>query len=86
MIQDFNETVQNESIQLKPCAYLHNCVSSEVINAPHYQQHLKLAPAFLKPDAEKLQAFIARHIKYGDKSQILYRIDNGKLKPSKNLA
>ena len=30
---------------------------------------------------------LSRGIKYGDKkSQILYRIDNGNLKPSKNLA
>ena len=41
---------------------------------------------FLKADAEKLQAFLSRYIRYGDRSQILYRIDNGKLKPSKNLA
>lgn len=86
LIRDFNETVQQERIKLQPCAYLHNCVSDAVINAPHYRQHTQLAPAFLKSDAEKLQAFLSRYIRYGDRSQILYRIDNGKLKPSKNLA
>ena len=79
LIRDFNETVQQEQINLKPCAYLHNCVSDEVINSPHYRQHTELAPAFLKADAAKLQDFLNRYIKYGDTSRILYRIDNGKL-------
>jgi DUF2075 family protein len=41
---------------------------------------------FLKPDAEKLQDFIKSHVKYGDKDNVMYRIDHGKIKPSKNLA
>jgi len=86
LIRDFNETVQDQHITLRPCAYLHNCVSSEVINAPQYRQHIDRAPAFLKSDAKLLQGFLKRYIRYGDNSEILYRIDNGKLKPSKNLA
>ncbi|MEJ2032842.1 MAG: DUF2075 domain-containing protein, partial [Deltaproteobacteria bacterium] len=34
----------------------------------------------------KLQEFIKRNVKYGDKNQLMYRIDHGKIKPSKNLA
>ncbi len=34
LLEDFNETVQQENIGLQPCAYLHNCISDEVINAP----------------------------------------------------
>ena len=34
----------------------------------------------------KLQEFIKANVKYGDKNQIMYRIDHGKIKPSKNLA
>ena len=44
------------------------------------------APLFLKSDALKLQEFIKANVKYGDKNQIMYRIDHGKIKPSKNLA
>ena len=44
------------------------------------------APAFLKNDALKLQAFIQKHVRYGDKDQILYRIEHGRIRPSKNLA
>ncbi len=86
LIRDFNATVQEDQIQLRPCAYLHNCISDDVINSEHYRQHTDLAPAFLKRDAGRLQDFLARHIRHGDRSRILYRIDNGKLKPSKNLA
>ncbi len=46
----------------------------------------KKPPFFLKRDALKLCDFIKSHVKYGDKNQIMYRIDHGKIKPSKNLA
>jgi DUF2075 family protein/DNA replication protein DnaC len=50
-----------------------------------YQEYLDLAPAFLRDDAERLSDFIKRHIKYGDNKDILYRIDHGRIKPSKSL-
>ena len=86
LLQDFNETVRDENISLKPCAYLHNCDANDVINHSFYQPHTKKAPAFLKNDTRRLQAFIKQHVKYGDTSNIMYRIDHGKIKPSKNLA
>ena len=33
-----------------------------------------------------LRDFLKQHVKYGDKSRILYRIEHGRLRPSKNLA
>lgn len=86
LLEDFNETVRMEEIILKPCAYLHNCISSEVINDPFYAEHTEKAPAFLKHDSKKLTDFIKRYVKYGDADDIMYRIDHGKIKPSKNLA
>jgi uncharacterized protein len=41
---------------------------------------------FLKNDALKLREFIKKHVKYGDRTNILYRIENGKIRPSKLLA
>ncbi len=86
LIEDYNETVRHEKIQLLPCAYLHNYEPDSVINNPFYAQYTTEAPVFLKPDALKLQAFIKRHIKYGDRNKLLYRIDQGRIKPSKSLA
>ena len=86
LLEDFNETVQQENIGLQPCAYLHNCVSDEVINAPFYADHTRKAPAFLRKDAQKLAEFIKHHVKYGDSCEVMYRIDKGRIRPSKSLA
>lgn len=86
LIEDFNETVRQDPIHLRPCAYLHNCTSGSVLHAPFYLEHVKRAPAFLRDDAKKLREFIKAHVKYGDDGQTMYRIRDGKLRPSKNLA
>jgi uncharacterized protein len=86
LLEDFNEAVTKEQILLRPCAYLHNCVSDDVINDHFYDEYTEKAPAFLKKDAKKLTEFIKKHVKYGDTDNIMYRIENGKIRPSKNLA
>lgn len=86
LLEDFNQTVDEEHIQLYPCAYLHNYDSDNVITNDFYKEYTDHAPVFLKSDAVKLQEFIKTHVKYGDKDQIMYRIDHGKIRPSKNLA
>jgi len=83
LLNNFNETVQNEGILLKPCAYLHNYPNDNIIKNPFYQEYIDKAPVFLKNDAAKLQEFIKSHVKYGDKSKIMFRIDSGKIRPSK---
>lgn len=86
LLEDFNETVQKENIGLCPCAYLHNCVSDDVINDSFYGHHTSKAPAFLRKDAQKLTDFIKHYVKYGDSCEVMYRIDQGKIRPSKSLA
>jgi len=87
LLLDFNETVNEENIQLYPCAYLHNYdEDDQIINNDFYSEYTSEAPLFLKHDAVKLREFIKSHVRYGDKSKIMYRIDHGKIKPSKNLA
>lgn len=85
LIQDFNQTVQEEHIQLAPCAYLHNCLADQDLKDAFYQPHTDRAPVFVREDVEALQAFIQKHIRTGDRNRLLYRIDGGKLKPSKSL-
>ena len=86
LLEDFNQTVQEEHIKLHPCAYLHNYEQDDVITNEFYQDYIDKAPVFLKPDALKLREFIKENVKYGDKDQVMYRIDHGKIKPSKHLA
>jgi hypothetical protein len=86
LLEDFNATVEEEKIQLYPCAYLHNYEPDSVITNDFYSEYTQKAPLFLKPDAIKLQDFIKSHVRHGDKDQIMYRIDHGKIRPSKGLA
>lgn len=85
-LKGFNQTIEDELIGVHPCAYLHNYEPDNIIRNPFYQEYIGVAPIFLKPDAIKLREFIKRFIKIGDKTGIIFRIDKGKIKPSKDLA
>ena len=85
LLNDFSETIQEENITLSPCAYLHNYVDDDTIRNAFYKKYTDAAPVFLKRDAEKLRSFIKRFVKTGDSGEIMYRIDSGKIKPSKQL-
>lgn len=86
LLYGFNATVYEEKIGLDPCAYLHNHIDEDVILNNSYNDYLQKAPAFCKGDKEKLQDFIAKFVKHGEKKNTLYRIDHGEIRPSKNLA
>jgi len=86
LLNGFNEAIAEENINLHPCAYLHNYVDDNCIRNDFYQGYIDKAPLFLKHDALKLREFIKKYIKTGDQSDILFRIDNGKIRPSKSLA
>jgi DUF2075 family protein len=86
LLQDFSETVYTENISLKPCAFLHNYEEDQVIRNPFYQEYLDKAPVFLKKEMNQLRAFIKKYVKHGDDQQLMYRIAEGRIKPSKQLA
>lgn len=87
MIEDYNEYAQIAGVNLRPCAYLHNYlrVQNDPLDDPIYKEYLDAAPAFAKGDVKKLREFIKRAVETGDDSEILYEIDNGRIKPSKSL-
>ena len=85
LIRDFNVEVQEGNIALHPCAYLHNCVDPSVLKSSFYDEHTRQAPVFLRGDARTFAEFLGRHVKNGDQSNILHRIEHGRLRPSKNL-
>ena len=86
LLQHFNETIEEERIRLQPCAYLHNYVNDDVISNEHYAEYIDKAPLFFKGDAVKLRDFIKNYLNQGDKTKILSRIEQGKIRPSKVLA
>lgn len=85
LLRDFNEEVQQGGIGLHACAYLHNFTGTE-LDDPCYRSWVEAAPLFRKGEAAKLRDFIKRYVKYGDSTQIAYRIDSGRIRPSKSLA
>ena len=87
LIENFNETVEEDAIELYPCAYLHNYdfKKNNALTDEIYKKYYDLAPLYGKRDALKLREFIKKYIKTGDSTDILYRIDNGKIRPSKKL-
>lgn len=87
MIKDYNEYAQIADIKLWPCAYLHNYLREEddPLDDEIYKDYLNDAPAFTKGDVRKLRAYIKEVVKEGDNNEILYEIDNGRIKPSKSL-
>lgn len=85
-IKDFNESIEEKNISLEPCAYLHNYEKDNVIDNDFYKFYTEKAPVFYRNDAQKLQDFIKKFVKYGDNKEALYYIENGNIKPSKALA
>lgn len=86
LLKGFNETVYEENIQLYPCAFLHNYRADWKIDNSFYGPHIEKAPIFMKGDKQKLADFLSRNVRYGDKSKLMYRIENGRIRPSKALA
>ena len=87
LIKDFNETVQLDEIGLYPCAFLHNydLRDDDPICSSQYQDYINEAPMFGTNDFEKLRKFIKKYINEGDDRELLYKIENGKIRPSKRL-
>jgi DUF2075 family protein len=88
LLEGFNEAVYDKSIEIRPCAYLHNYASDGIIDSAHYEPHISKAPLFLKGPDEltKLRSFLKKHIAHGDNKEVLYELSDGKIRPSKALA
>lgn len=87
LLENFNEAIGEDKIRAIPCAYLHNYVDDGELSRPFYKYHVDRAPLFFKGDLERdrLSDFIKRHVKYGDNAELIYRIDNAQIRPSKGL-
>lgn len=88
LLEGFNEAVHKGGVDLNPCAYLHNYQRDGIIDAPEYSAYIEKAPLFLRGHAEqqKLRDFIKRHVRHGDGGELLFKIENGRIRPSKMLA
>lgn len=87
LIHGFNENVQQQNIELNPCAYLHNYRKTEndPLTDQHYAEHIERAPVFTKGEIQKLRNFIKEYVVYGDQNKLIYQIEHGRIRPSKSL-
>ena len=86
MLENYNEAVESCHIALNPCAFLHNYADDGIISNARYSEYIGKAPLFLKNDAAKLREFIKKNIKYGSRHDLIWLIDKGRLRPSRQLA
>ncbi|WP_096438753.1 DUF2075 domain-containing protein [Alteribacter populi] len=88
LIKDYNENAQDNAMNLYPCAYLHNYIhagQADPLTDPVYEFYMEEAPVFMKGQAGKLRDFIKRYITIGDQKENLYKIEKGRIRPSKSL-
>lgn len=87
LISDYNSAVQDEHVQLRPCAFLHNYVRKDhdPLDDRQYEAYTMDAPPFTKGQVSDLRAFIKKCVRTGDKSEVLYLVDHGAIRPSNSL-
>lgn len=87
-IKNSSEQVQDDNIAIIPCAYLHNYDEKNIsaLNDKIYEQWYDEAPFFIKNQVIQLRNFIKKYItKKSSNGDLLYKIDNGRIRPSKAL-
>jgi uncharacterized protein len=86
-LSDFNQNISDGSIRAYACASLHNYEQKEPepLMDDLYSQIVSEAPIYFRDDQEKLQMFLSRYVNKGNGTNILYEIESGKVKPTKQL-
>ncbi|MEK3865186.1 DUF2075 domain-containing protein [Paenibacillus sp. FSL H7-0716] len=86
-LEDMNEAVHSSDLTSYSCAYLHNyrTPQPDPLKSKQYQRYIRKAPLFMAEDTLKLQEFLHKYIGKGNGVNLLYLIENGKIRPSKKL-
>lgn len=87
MMFNMNEGIYGNHIEGHPCAYLHNYEpeNPEPLLDRRYQELYQDAPLFFQNDCANLGECIRKYVGKGKGKEILYEIQNGKIRPSKKL-
>jgi DUF2075 family protein len=86
-VSDFNEVIYSGAVKAYSCAYLHNYPTKnpEPLLDSKYEKVILGSPIYFRDDQSKLEDYLAKYVKYGKGMDILYEINNGKIRPSKKL-
>lgn len=86
-LTDMNEAIHTKEIKGHSCAYLHNYRETipEPLKGKLYNEIVDETPLFFATDSSKFQQFLYKHVGQGNGVNLLYLIENGRIKPSKKL-
>ncbi|SFL55974.1 DUF2075 domain-containing protein [Pelosinus propionicus] len=86
-LSDMNEAIYKDNLKPYSCAYLHNYKrkNSEPLLFEQYKTIIEETPIFFAKDTKKLEEFINKYVGKGNGLDILYQIENGKIRPSKKF-
>lgn len=86
-LEDFNEQFHCGNIRAASCAFLHNYETSnpEPLLDEVYLHYIEDTPLYFQKDIDALAHFISTHVGKGRGMEILYAVENGKIRPSLKL-
>lgn len=86
-LEDYNENVDSKNLTAYSCAYLHNYKKSdpEPLTADVYRGIIEDTPIYFKDDQALLQDFLKKYVGKGHGEEILYEVEQGRIRPSKKL-
>lgn len=85
-LQQFNEYVYENGVEVASCAYLHNCESGPVVRDDRFIEELQRSPVFVKGEIAGIQKMIRDRVSAGTNHDLLRKIDESPVRPSKQLA
>ena len=86
LLRDFAVVVEDESMILNSCAYLHNMTTAGDLKDPFYSHHLLNSPSFIGSEGPMFRGYICSKFRNGDSGLALEKLENSDIKPSKSLA
>jgi DUF2075 family protein len=86
LLRDFATIVEDESMILNSCAYLHNMTTAGDLKDPFYSHHLLNSPSFIGSEGPMFRGYICSKFRNGDSGLALDKLENSEIKPSKSLA
>jgi uncharacterized protein len=86
-IENMNEAVEQKSIKILSCAYLHNYKrrQPEPLLDSRYNEIIDDTKIFLQEDGNQLAEYIKKYVGHGKGMDILYDFENGRIRPSQKL-
>ena len=86
LLRDFAVVVEDESMILNSCAYLHNMTIAGDLKDPFYSHHLLNSPSFIGSEGPMFRGYICSKFRNGDSGLALEKLEHSDIKPSKSLA